>query len=199
VARSVDEGKTFAAEAAANSEPTGACGCCGLRAFATGGALYILYRGAAENVHRDMFLLASPDGARDFRSRKVQEWNVGQCVMSSAAFAPAAKGLVAAWETREQVYWAKVGPGPIDVGEPTVPPGKTGGRKHPVAAVNARGETALAWTEGTGWQRGGAAAWQVFDREGKPMAGASGRVDGVPTWSLVAVWARPDGGFTVMY
>jgi hypothetical protein len=34
VAASADEGKTFAAERAASTEPTGACGCCGLRAFA---------------------------------------------------------------------------------------------------------------------------------------------------------------------
>ena len=27
--------------------------------------------------------------------------------------------------------------------------------KHPVLATNPSGETLLAWTEGTGWQRGG--------------------------------------------
>ena len=32
------------------------------------------------------------------------------------------------------------------------------GRKHPVVAGNARGETILAWTEGVGWNRGGSVA-----------------------------------------
>ncbi|MGA2607847.1 MAG: hypothetical protein ABSH01_10385 [Terriglobia bacterium] len=41
-------------------------------------------------------------------------------------------------------------------------------------------------------------AWQAFDKNGKPE-GAAGRVDGVPPWSLVAVFARPDGGFTLVY
>ncbi len=34
VARSTDDGQTFAREAAAWNDPTGACGCCGMRAFA---------------------------------------------------------------------------------------------------------------------------------------------------------------------
>jgi hypothetical protein len=49
-----------------------------------------------------------------------------------------------------------------------------------------------------GWNRGGAVAWQVFDKEGKATA-IKGRTDGVPPWSLVAVFTRADGGFTVIY
>jgi hypothetical protein len=56
----------------------------------------------------------------------------------------------------------------------------------------------LDWTEGTGWNKGGALAWQVFDKDGKPTA-ERGRTDGVPVWSMAAVFARPDGGFTVLY
>jgi hypothetical protein len=56
----------------------------------------------------------------------------------------------------------------------------------------------LAWTEGMGWQKGGSVAWQIFDMVGKPK-GEIGRARGVPVWSLVAVFARPDGGFTVVY
>jgi hypothetical protein len=64
--------------------------------------------------------------------------------------------------------------------------------------VNAEGETVLAWTEGMGWNQGGSVAWQVFDEHGQPTR-EHGQADGVPTWSLVAVFARPDGGFTVVY
>src|SRR5262249_5593595 len=60
VAVSTDEGKTFAAERAASTEPTGACGCCGMRAFADSkGTLYALYRGAKDVEQRDMYLLSS--------------------------------------------------------------------------------------------------------------------------------------------
>jgi hypothetical protein len=65
-------------------------------------------------------------------------------------------------------------------------------------AANARGQTILAWTEGMGWQKGGSVSWQVFDENGKPI-GEIGRARGVPTWSLVAVFASPDGSFTVVY
>jgi hypothetical protein len=64
--------------------------------------------------------------------------------------------------------------------------------------VNAKGERLLAWTEGVRWQTGGAVAWQRFDGKGHPI-GELGRRDGVPTWSLVAAYARRDGGFTVVY
>jgi hypothetical protein len=200
VARSSDEGKTFAPEVLASTQPTGACACCGMRAFAGDqGALYVLYRAAAENVHRDMYLLASRNKGEGFQALKLQEWNVGKCVMSSASFAGDAAGILAAWETREQVYFARLQPGSSEPAKPIPAPGDAGGRKHPAVAVNSRGEVILAWTEGMGWARGGAAGWQVFDPSGRPIAGGSGRAEGVPTWSLVAVCARADGGFTLIY
>jgi hypothetical protein len=65
-------------------------------------------------------------------------------------------------------------------------------------AGNAHGETILVWTEGTGWQKGGSLAWQVFDRSGRPI-GSSGRIEGgVPVWGLATVVARPDGGFMII-
>src|SRR5437867_2928398 len=60
VARSSDEGKTFKPEELVITKPTGACGCCGMRAFADqSGAVYILYRAAGEKVNRDEILLVS--------------------------------------------------------------------------------------------------------------------------------------------
>ena len=77
-------------------------------------------------------------------------------------------------------------------------PEKAKPAKLPAVAGNRRGESILAWTEGMGWNRGGSVAWQVFDADGKPT-GENGRRDGVPVWSLVAVCARSDGGFTIIY
>jgi hypothetical protein len=78
------------------------------------------------------------------------------------------------------------------------PPGATGRRKHPSIAANAQGEVLLAWAEGTGWNKGGDLAWQVFNANGTPV-GQPGRAAGVPTWSLGAATARPDGGFVIVY
>src|SRR5258708_1937209 len=61
VARSSDEGKTFQRETPALTKVTGACGCCGMRAFAdSSGAVYILFRAATEKGDRDELLLVSP-------------------------------------------------------------------------------------------------------------------------------------------
>jgi hypothetical protein len=67
VALSTDEGKTFAREVAAFSGETGACGCCGMRAFVDqGGIVRILYRAATGEVNRDMVLLSSTNNGKSF-------------------------------------------------------------------------------------------------------------------------------------
>jgi hypothetical protein len=197
VAWSRDEGRTFAAEEPASDERTGACGCCGMRAFADrAGRLHVLYRAAREGVHRDM-LLASKDGpARE--TRNLGEWEINGCPMSTAALAEGPAGVLAVWETKEQVYFTTLD---ARAGRPAAvrpAPGDGRGRKHPAVAANARGEVILAWTEGTGWERGGSLAWQVYDKDGHPTA-EKGRAEGVPVWGFAAVFARPDGGFAVVY
>jgi hypothetical protein len=199
VAHSTDEGKTFAPEKAAFEEPTGACGCCGLRAFADHkGNVYVLYRSAAERINRDTYLLTSTDRGASFHGDNLHPWKIEACPMSSFAFAESASGVLAAWETKGQVYFARIDPATGKKSEPIAAPGDARDRKHPVVACNRQGQTILAWAEGVGWERGGAVAWQVFDRHGKPTA-EKGRAAGVPIWSLVAAFTRADGGFTIVY
>jgi hypothetical protein len=196
VAKSVDGGVTFAKEAAVNPQPTGTCGCCGLKAFAsTSGGIYILYRAATDVVHRDEILLLSADGGNSFRKVHADPWSVASCPMSSASINEAGDRVLTAWETAGQVHLGIVdGPKVSRV----APPGGAGRRKHPVVAANSAGEILLVWTEGTGWQRGGAVAWQLFDKAGKPLA-ERGRQEGVPAWSFGAAYSRADGSFAVMY
>src|SRR5438045_1002794 len=103
IAHSKDDGKTFKPETQAWNDAVGACGCCGMRIFASaGGETYVLYRSATETVHRDIYLLSSKNGEA-FSGKKIGPWEIGQCVMSSASFAPAKMGALAAWEAQNQV------------------------------------------------------------------------------------------------
>jgi hypothetical protein len=199
VARSEDEGRTFAREAAAFNEETGACGCCGMRAFADRrSALHLLYRAATNFVDRDMYLLTSNDRGRSFRGLRLHPWKLDTCPMSTATLGEGAGRVVAAWETMGQVYFAAINPAAGVSANPVSAPGEGKGRKHPAVAVNAKDETILVWTEGMGWKKGGSLSWQVFDRDGKP-SGEKGTADGVPVWSLPTVVAAPGGGFTIIY
>lgn len=197
VAESHDGGKTFRPEIAAWKEPTGACGCCGMSMFSTHeGKLLALYRSATREIHRDIYLLASEDDGKSFHGSLVQRWEINACPMSSMSFAESRGAAVAAWETGGQVYYGEVKED--RVARPVAAPGEGKGRKHPRVARNAKGETLLVWTEGTGWKRGGSLAWQLFDRDGNAI-GEKGSVAGVPVWSFGSAAARADGTFAIYY
>jgi hypothetical protein len=199
VSRSDDDGATFGAEEPAWREPTGACGCCGLRLFANGAnGVFLLYRSATSLTHRDIYLLASHDRGQSFRGSRVQEWNIGTCPMTSMSLVAAGSTLLGAWETAGQVYFGEIDPQAARVSTPVAAPGEAGARKHPRMAANADGRLLFVWTEGTAWSRGGSLAWQVFDRSGRP-SGVGGNAPGIPVWSFAAPVARPDGTFVVFY
>ena len=199
VARSRDDGKTFEREVAANQDPTGACGCCGLRAFADDhGTLYILYRAAREAIHRDMYLLISTDHGKTFRSDLVSKWELNACPMSTDFISQDGKNALIAWQTEEQVYFATVTGGGRKLSEAVPAPGQGSDRKHPDVIGNSQGDILFAWTEGTGWKRGGSLAWQVFNKEGRPTE-IKGSVPGLPAWDLVAAFADPRGDFNLIY
>ena len=199
ITRSRDEGKTFARERVAYNQPTGACGCCGLNAFANrSGALYVLYRSATEMVHRDMYLLVSHDKGDTFQGEDISKWNVGSCVMSSESFSAGPAGVLAAWETEKQAYYGRIDPVTGKIPAPIAAPGSGENRKYPAVAANQQGETIFVWTEGMAWKKGGRLAWQAYNKSGQPTAD-HGQTEGVPAWSLVAAFARPDGGFTIVY
>ncbi len=205
LARSTDEGKTFAAEAPVFRDETGACGCCGMRAFVDGGgALYLLYRTATGLTERGMFLLTSTDQGRSFQGERLDNWTLTTCPMSTVTMTASTAGgkqPQAAWENNGQVFFATLDRISTGSGSDLVKiaaPDPTGQRKHPAIATNARGETILVWAEGTAWKKGGSLAWQVFDRDGKPTAG-KGTAPDVPVWGLATVVANADGAFTIIY
>lgn len=201
IARSQDDGRTFTPETAADPEPDGVCACCGMRIFAAGnGRVFILYRTATDGVNRDARLLVSSDHGRTFAISATDPWKSERCMMSTAAFTSATGGHVtAAWETKGQVRFTVIAPGEAKAAAVLDAPGDGKGRKHPAVAVNAKGQTLLAWTEGTGWNKGGSVAWQVFDHEGRAVPGQSGRAAGLPPWSVPAAVGFADGSFILIH
>lgn len=198
LARSKDDGKTFEREREVSPEASGACGCCGMRAFADAqGNVFALFRTASTALNRDMMLLVSRDRGEQFKGDYVHRWRVGQCPMSSEFFTESGGRVFGAWETAGPVQFAALDASTVKAAS-AVSPAMMAKGKHPALAMNKAGETLLVWTEGTGWQRGGAVAWQVFGPDGKPV-GEPKRNDGVPMWGLAAAVAEPDGSFTVLY
>jgi hypothetical protein len=198
VTRSTDEGKTFQREKPAVAKKTGACACCGMRAFADSkGAVYILFRAATDNMERGQTLLVSRKPGADFEIAYTHPWNAMKCPMSSATITEGKSGVLAAWETGDNVFFSTIDPNTVQVSRPASPLAGLK-RKHPVAVANASDETLFAWTEGTAWAKGGSVAWQIYSKDGHAL-GEKGRAPGVPVWSLPTAYAKPDGGFVVIY
>lgn len=201
MAKSADDGKTFTEERKINPTTTGACGCCGLKALADArGRLSVLYRAASGGMDRDVTLLLSKDEGKTFESTVLDQWRVPTCPMSSMALESSGDGsLMAMWETQGKVRRSII---PVDSSKaspPQAPSGTGTGRKHPAMANGGKGGRLqlTAWTEGTGWQKGGAVAWELIDLETGTKT--SGRQDGVPAWGKVAAVANADGTFTIFH
>jgi hypothetical protein len=196
VATSPDDGARFAPEKAFTIEG-GACGCCGVETFADDrGRLEILYRAAGAMIHRDaMWLTIGAQGASP--PLRLQPWELPACPMTTFAMAAASGGLVAAWETDQQIYSATLDPDRRAIGSVTAMAGAAK-RKHPSIAVNAKGDRLIAWTEGTAWARGGSVAWAVRNQRGE-QTDSSTNAGMVPVWGLVSAIALRDGRFVIFH
>jgi hypothetical protein len=198
IARSRDDGETFAKEAAVSDPRSGVCGCCALRLFADRNAnLHLLYRAVSRKTHRDVYSLFSRDRGQTFTGARVQGWEIGACPMTSMSIAEG-EHVLGAWETDGQVYFAALDDTERVAAPAVTDTSESARRKHPRIAVNGSGIVLLTWTEGTSWARGGSVAWQAFAADGEPTA-IKGLRPGVPVWSFAAVVARRDGRFTIVY
>jgi hypothetical protein len=200
VALSSDDGKSFLPDAPANDKPTGACGCCGMRATVDSqGNAYFLYRAATNRSERGMILLSSNDAGKTFTSAVVDKWKLNACPMSSESFAEGPNGVLGAWETQGKVYFAPTEQLKTGDAIPVAALGRGTDCKHPALAVNRTGGVLLAWTEGTGWQRGGDLAWQVYSKNGQPTNEHGRIAKAVPVWGMISVVAAKDGSFTIIH
>ena len=190
LAVSRDGGTTFEPARRVSSEAEGACACCSLAAISDAtGAVHVSYRGAGDNVRRGQRLLTSTDHGRTFSDRLIHPWELGACPVSTTDVALGSDGATVAWETEGQVYFADVDQ--LDV---LVSPTETARfrRKNPALAVNARGNTLLAWGDGPGFRSGGTLHWQVFDAAGRPAGERGSGAEPIPSGSVPAVVVQDD-------
>lgn len=192
ILKSGDNGGSFSKPVVANADDPGVCACCSLKAFVSpGGELLTLYRAARSPGQRDITLMTSRDGGVTFEHRNVGPWAIQACPMSSASVVAAGRKTRAAWEAEGKVYTAL-----LDESSAALAVSEDKAR-HPALAVNARGETLITWSVGTGWQRGGQLGWLVLDAAGK-ATGERGMKPGVPVWGFSAAYAEGDR-FVILY
>ena len=195
VARSTDEGKTFAREFQASVPKKGACACCGLRAQVDStGSLHVLFRVAEAGVNRSELWLKSDDLGKTFAILQEDPWKTATCPASSASFYFSNDRLFGAWETDNRVT------GAVRAKEKTATlrPGGNSKQKHPTLAANADGEVLLTWVEDAGWGTQGTLVCQLFDAMGKAV-GERITKPNLPGWSFSAPYADSEGNFVVLY
>jgi hypothetical protein len=192
VLKSADNGQTFGAPKIANADDPGVCACCSLKTFVTpSGELFTLYRAAREKSQRDVVLMTSRDGGATLQHRDVGRWAINACPMSSFSAISDGKRTRGAWEAEGKVFTALLD---AQSDALAVSDDKT---RHPSLAVNAKGETLVSWSVGTGWQKGGQLAWLVLDSAGQPTANR-GLKPGVPVWGFTAAYADGET-FVILY
>lgn len=164
---SEDEGRTFDSEKVISPEGFGVCACCAMQSFAdTRGRLFVIYRMAADGgKQRDVAGLVSTDHGRTWKHASIDPWRIAACPMSSMSIAEASNRVLMAWEREGQIYAGFWNDEKGAVEDRIAMPGQPAGRKHPVLMGAAGGTLFAAWTEGTGWNRGGSIGWQRLDKD----------------------------------
>ncbi len=193
---SSDGGDTFAPPRVISRASEGACGCCSLDTLSAGGGLWVSYRSAGNNVHRDQHLLTSMDDGDSFADAIIQPWSIGACPVTTTTFAQGPASVRVAWETNGQVYVA-----PVDDLTDIASPEHKGRFRHknPAIATNREDHTLLAWGDAPGYRAGGTLQWQLFDAEGQPLSQTGPGSETIPSGSGPAIVARADDSFLVIY
>ena len=149
---SADNGETFAAaESVPVADP---CECCASRAFlGKDGSLSIAYREKANNM-RDMHLLSRAANGKSFTKQKISTtpWQINACPMSGTFLGGAKNGLVAAWETKGQIFYARIdSTGTLSTPKEIKAAGKG---KWPLALAAPDGTVLVSWKDGSNltWQ-----------------------------------------------
>lgn len=169
-----------------------------MRAFAgESGRLALLYR-TANGKSRDMRLLISADKGKSFDSKIVSRWEIDTCPMSDPGLAESDDRLLVVTGKKGRIKLSGV-PNPWKVGFAPINMLASKDARLPVVANNRKGGTLIAWTEGTGWNRGGTLAWQVTQSDWLTSTETRRIKGAVPVWGILSAVAMPDGDFVIFH
>ncbi len=197
MAVSRDAGATFSEEKAVDPDPNGASPGCAMSAAVDGeGTLFVFYR-THVGRQRDMRFLTSDNRGESFHNRFVDMLKSRRDSETGCALTLGPRGLLAAWENKGLVVWAKVRKDTERIKGPMAPKNLEGWAARPAVAENAKGALLLAWLEGT-QEEPQELVWQLFAAVERRNL-AQGRQAGIDPNTNPAVFARPDDGFTIFY
>jgi len=141
------------------------CNCCTTACtYGAGGRLAVLYR-EETNDDRDMYLVLWDQADNSSSRVRVgrQSWKTDSCPMTYYSISAAADGFTAAWPTRGEIYFARLGAdGAMRSVEEIKTPGQCGIRTGVLALSDPDGATLVAW------KKDGQLGWQLYDRRGRP-------------------------------
>jgi hypothetical protein len=200
VARSkTGRGENFDIITTGNAPSRGVCACCALSAFATNHNLYVLYRCATDQIHRDIRLLTFDDDLNCIEDQTLCEMTANKCIMSTSSFATSKDRIYAAYESDTNVFLHRLHSPSVNNDHLTAAAPQTGNnRKHPALSINHQGIILLAWTENTSFNKPGSIAWQLFTPDLEPL-GDIHSAPNLPANSHPATFAKPDGSFIILY
>jgi len=157
-----DNGSTFA-EAVEIDPSFNPCDCCTTSAvYSADGRLAVLYREETNN-DRDMYLILWDQSRGGISRTRVSNtpWKIDACPMSAFAVTRSQNGYLAAWPTKDQIYFARIGSdgNPLPPGEIKTS-GKAGMHTGMLGLGAADGSVLVAWKDHDQLH------WQRFDQEG---------------------------------
>lgn len=170
------------------------------------GTVFVLYRAAFvlkegdPSLSRSMRLLSSEDHGETFDSSLADNWKQQKDPHSSAAFSQEKNTTLMSWDTGGRVYWSLIRRQLNKVNLPVEAKDeqRTFRRTQPTAAASDK-EVLLAWLERPKDDPHAAPSvgWKVWLIEGRLPQG----IGQAPEAALdgPAVFARRDGGFTIVY
>lgn len=164
VTPSTDNGQTFAAaHVVSNADP---CECCASRAlFSPTGSLMINYREKTSNI-RDMHLLVRAPGTGPFSNIKLSGtvWEIAACPMTGTFLSGSQKDIAAAWETKNQIFYARLDASSGKLKTKEIKASDSG--KWPVVLVREDGSILVSWKNESKLR------WQQFDQHDRPLGNA---------------------------
>lgn len=157
------------------------CNCCTTSAtFAADGRVAILYREETNN-DRDIYLAHWDVASGKVTKTRVSAtpWKIESCPMTYYTVTRSGDGYVAAWPTKNEVFFTRIKADGTP-GKEIKTPGSAGMRSGVIAVPGPDGKTLVAW------KKENELGWQVYDELGRPV-GSPGSVQSAGSGAAVVV------------